>query len=60
MIYINGNPLWKGQKYECDPPAVCIDCKCILPDGDGSGITDGEDNCPDNYNPEQSDLDGMV
>ena len=57
MIYINGNPLWKGQKYECDPPAVCIDCKCILPDGDGDGITDGEDNCPDNYNPEQEDTD---
>jgi len=28
------------------------------PDGDGDGIPDGEDNCPDVYNPNQYDHDG--
>jgi PKD repeat protein len=27
-------------------------------DGDGDGVVDGEDNCPDDYNPEQDDGDG--
>ena len=30
----------------------------ILPDGDGDGIPDSDDNCPDNFNPDQADTDG--
>ncbi len=32
--------------------------ECSPPDGDGDGIPDSDDNCPDNFNPDQADTDG--
>lgn len=36
--------------------AVCNNCS--LPDGDGDGISNGMDNCPNTFNPNQADADG--
>ena len=33
-------------------------CEEVAPDGDGDGIPDADDNCPDTANPEQADADG--
>ena len=36
-------------------PVAAVDCEI---DSDGDGVCDIEDNCPDTYNPDQSDTDG--
>jgi hypothetical protein len=53
----------------CGMGESCVNgrCEVICPpgwtcptvgDADGDGIADGDDNCPDTYNPDQSDSDG--
>jgi len=48
--------------FECDAPSTRFECApgdgAQAGDGDGDGIADGEDDCPDAYDPEQWDLDG--
>jgi hypothetical protein len=41
--------------------AIGLSEPCVVPDTDGDGICDQEDNCPDDYNPgqEDSDADGV-
>lgn len=53
-----------GSQWQCVPNYLCdvdmallIEGQHVDPDGDGDGIPDGEDNCPDHYNPEQTDTD---
>ncbi|GEM_PF-1222531 len=46
--------------YVCnpgDPEADEYGCVPEIPDRDNDRIPDSEDNCPDHYNPEQSDMD---
>ncbi len=45
-----------GDDGDC-PGGICDDGTCV-PDTDGDGITDADDNCPDVANPDQADADG--
>jgi parallel beta-helix repeat protein len=54
-----------GQKICADDDPATVDrCRAStaacehLPDGDLDEVPDGEDNCPDDYNPDQTDGDG--
>ena len=48
--------------FECDAPSTRFECApgdgALAGDADGDGVADGEDGCPDAYDPEQWDLDG--
>jgi len=45
------------ENSDCDDDEECVDCDCELIDADDDGITDSEDNCPNDYNPGQGDND---
>lgn len=47
-------PDWTCHGAICPEPGQVLDG----PDGDGDGVGDGEDNCPDVVNPLQEDVDG--
>lgn len=49
------NDAGPGTVYEF---ATIVDCARSCPDGDGDGICDGADNCPDDANENQADNDG--
>ena len=42
----------------CFPLTLDRGCEVTLPDADGDGVPDSRDNCPNVYNPDQSDKDG--
>ncbi|MFT7580910.1 MAG: hypothetical protein ACI9MR_002584 [Myxococcota bacterium] len=56
----SGDPATFGANAECE--AVCWDSVCVTqctyPDGDGDGIADEVDNCPNVANTSQADADG--
>jgi hypothetical protein len=37
---------------------IAFDCNAIMPDIDGDGVMDLDDNCPEDFNPDQLDSDG--
>lgn len=44
--------------FTCDPNPSCSLANPVSGDGDGDGVADGEDLCPDAYDPDQWDSDG--
>ena len=56
------DPTWNGQIlefniYKGEMDAATVAQRALLFDKDGDGILDSIDNCPDTYNPDQSDQD---
>jgi len=43
---------------KCGELTSAIATVTVLPDRDGDGVTDEDDNCPDRFNPDQGDSDG--
>jgi ELWxxDGT repeat protein len=45
------------QHGDCDVDFYCEECFCLSVDADDDGFLYFEDNCPDDYNPDQTDTD---
>jgi hypothetical protein len=57
------DPTWNGKIlefniYQGAMDAATVAKRALLFDKDGDGILNDVDNCPDTYNPDQSDIDG--